>query len=204
VGECLRRHRNLPTTVKYGLLARLGVTVPIERVEEAEEFEEVEYDSPRHGESLEQRMARHQRKLATATSERFQIPGWPFLYVELRRIHFQETRKIQQRNSKVRPQSLMDVYNIADQVLKATLGLYEVVGENSDGTLEYRDTGDTWVTLASRLENCPDNPSPRQAFLFLVQGDERIQFLAQDWGEWSAQTEEEAGEEGGRDFVTTG
>jgi hypothetical protein len=158
--------------------------------------------------SLSARMAARQEQLAKETTEKFDVPGWEgVLAVELRRVGYKRTKKIQSRNDRIRDEGDRDLANIADIIGWATVALYEVKGSDPQtGEAVYEQLDDTWIDLARRLEDAPDmdgDTGLRRAILFICGGDKRLHFLAQQFGEWEksggADTREEM-----RDFSTTG
>lgn len=163
---------------------------------------EVEVEVPEPAEassSLAARMQQRSAELEKQTSEKFPIPGYEgILEVELRALGYKTIRRVQKRNERVRDEGLREIYTMADQLLMATVGFHEVL---PDGT--NKSISDDWISLAKRLPNCPEAPSPRQALLFVVT-DKRIAFLIQEWGEWSKSVRSDLDEEVVQDFVTTG
>lgn len=150
------------------------------------------------GHSLSSRMANRHEQLAKNTTEVFPIPGWEdMLAVELRVLPYSTIRKVGQRNEKIRDEVLQELYSIADQLVIATEGFYELDGE------QRIPLDDDWVSLAKRLPDCPDEATARQAILFLV-GEQRIHFLASEWLEWARNTHGDIEKEVSQDFGTTG
>jgi hypothetical protein len=150
--------------------------------------------------SLAGRMASRQEELAKNSTEVFPLPGWEdMLGVELRVLSYSAIRKIGQRNEKIRDEVQQEMYNIVDQLITATEGFVEINGETGDQS----SIEESWVTLANKLPNAPDDITPRQAVLFLV-GDKRIHFLAADWMEWSRASAHDLDKEVGSDFDLTG
>lgn len=147
--------------------------------------------------SLADRMKKRAATLEKEQADWFPIPGFDdLLEVELRALGYQTIRRVQRRNEKIRDQTVMELYNMADQLLTATQGFRQV---NEPSSLE----GETWVSLARRLDNCPPDLTPRQALLFLV-GEKRIMFLVQDWAEWARTVRDDVDGEVVRDFDRTG
>jgi hypothetical protein len=97
----------------------------------------------------------------------------------------------------VRDEAMRDMYNLADQVVRATEGLYEMDGP------EPVLLRDSWIDLAQRLPHTEDVDTPRKAVLFLTGGDQRLHFLAAEWGEWTKAGKPLEDEEVARDFVMT-
>jgi hypothetical protein len=151
--------------------------------------------------SLSSRMAVRQQQLEEQTSEWFPIPGWEdMLEVELKALGYTQIRKAQKGNEKVRDEILQELYNIADQIKKATIGFREVPEDGGERKLL---VGETWVTIARRAPGCPDGLTERQAVLWLV-GEKRIHFLAKDWGEWARTVRPDVDKEVVADFAATG
>lgn len=156
-------------------------------------------DQVQSGNSLSARMDQRAEVLEQQVSEIFPIPGYEnIIEVELRALGYKRIRQIQKRNEKVRDEVVREIYSIADQVIAATIGFYEV---NPNGTRSAIE--DDWVSLAKRRRGCPDAPTPRQALLFLVT-DKRIHFFADDWGTWARSVRADVDEELAEDFATTG
>ena len=154
---------------------------------------------PQEG-SLAARMATRSEELEKQTSERFPIPGWEdILEVELRALGYRALRQALTRNERVRDEATRELYTVADQLLMATVGFWEVPQNGG----QPRQMDETWESLAKRLPNCPDGATPRQALLFLV-GDKRLHFLAQDWGEWAKTVDKQVHDEVQADFGLTG
>jgi hypothetical protein len=149
--------------------------------------------------SLNARMARRAEEIDVERSEWFPIPGWDDLIeVELRPLPYPTIRKVIKQNEKSRDEMTREIYSMADQLIRATLGFRQVAKDGST-----RPIDDDWVRLAQRLPNCPQSPTARQALLFLVDL-ERIHFLVQDWGEWAKTVRVDNDGEVERDFVVTG
>lgn len=154
-------------------------------------------DAPTPNGSLSSRMRQRAEYLESHQTEKFPIPGYEdVLEVELRALGYARVRRVITNNEKIRDPGVREIATIADQLVTATEGFFEVLGE------ERRQIDDDWLTLARRLPNCPDELTPRRAILHVV-GDKRIHFLAQDWGEWAKSVKEDVDEELGRDFATT-
>lgn len=154
-------------------------------------------DGVEQSSSLSDRMVAAAEQAEKQTTEKFDLPRfWGVLAVELRSLGYRTIRKIQQRNEKVRDPITRELYNMADQLVMATEGFYEVNGES------YKEKDDTWVTLAKRMPNSPDSLDPRKAILFLLEGDRHIHFLFGEWVEWSSSVRPGIDEEVAQDFET--
>jgi hypothetical protein len=156
-----------------------------------------ELTTPPTGGSLSSRMKKRAEQRDSQQTEKFPLPGWDdMLAVELRSLGYTTIRKVISRNERVRNEAQRELYSIADQLLLATVGLYEIVDD------EFVALSDDWVMLAKRLPDCPDSVTPRQAILFLI-GEERIAFLAEEYGRWARSVRGDLDEEVSRDFPTT-
>jgi hypothetical protein len=150
--------------------------------------------------SLAGRMSARADELQKSTVGWFPIPGYEdMLECGLSALSWQKMHHIQSRNArKVRDPALESLYNLADQIIAATEGFREV-DQDQRSELD----GETWVSLAQRLPNPPDNCTPRQAVLFLV-GDAALPFLVQEYSDWARARRQEDDEEVVRDFAQTG
>lgn len=168
----------------------------ITEVHEGEEFNEI---SPvEESGSLSERMAARADVLEQQQTDWFPIPGWEgLLEVELRALGYKSIRATIERNKRVRDIGTRELYSLADQIAKATVGFREVEGEKTKGI------SDDWVSLARRLPNAPDDLNTRKAILFLV-GDKRLHFLVEEWGEWARSIRKDVDEEVSSDFGGTG
>lgn len=161
-------------------------------------IDEVEVPKPKPG-SLSARMAARAEYLQAHQTEIFPLPGWEDLIgVELRALGYEAIRQVQMRNERVRHEPTRELYNLADQVALATVGLHEVVAGG-----QYEPIDDSWVALAQRLPDAPPDLTTRKAILFLV-GDKRLPFLVGDWGEWARTVGVGVDEDVARDFEMTG
>jgi hypothetical protein len=152
--------------------------------------------------SLSSRMTARHEELARQTTGRFPVPGWDdVLEVELRAVGIRQSTKIVQRSQRVRDDGTRQLYVTADLVTQATVGFWEVP-ENGGGKAKPLE-GETWASLAARLDDCPDSPTPRQALLFLVP-EERLLFLYTQWESWMREASRDVDEETMRDFTRTG
>lgn len=149
--------------------------------------------------SLSERMQERAAELQREQTEKFDLPGWrDMLAVELKPLGFTTIRNLQRKNERERNETTREVYNMADQIIAATVGFHEV-----DGSKE-TPIEDTWVTLAKRLPDCPDGATPRQALLFLLDGDKWVHFLYIKWMEWASTVQPEVEKEVEQDFAQTG
>jgi hypothetical protein len=174
----------------------------VNELEQDEDFDAtLEEAEPVQGSgSLSGRMERRAQAIELQSTERFAIPGWEgILEVELKALGFTTIRKTQERNQRIREVAKRELYSLADQLLKATVGFWEVAEDGSGVTA----INDDWTSLARRLPNCPDGVTPRQALLLLI-GEKRIHFLVADWSEWARATQSESQEDLQRDFAPTG
>lgn len=152
------------------------------------------------GQSLDNRMGRRAEALAVQQTEWFPIPGWEdMLEVELRSLGYKTMSAIQHANQKVRDPGTQELYNMADQLLRATEGFREVPEDDPDG--ERIPLLDDWTSLAARLGR--QNLSPRQALLVIVD-EKRIHFLVQEWAQWARSVRADIDKETAEDFVRTG
>jgi hypothetical protein len=148
--------------------------------------------------SLSARMERRHEELSRQQTEKFPLPGWEgLLEVELRPLGMRQSAKVVQRNQRTRDEATRQLYVTCDLLIAASVGFHQVSGETS------KPINDDWVTLASRLDDCPDNPTPRQALLFLV-GEDRILWLYQAWEQWQRSAGEDVDKELAEDFDKTG
>jgi hypothetical protein len=152
------------------------------------------------GGSLAARMKRRGKELESQRTEVFEIPGWEeILAVELRVLGYEESRKIGRRLSKLRNESLQELYSYADQIVAATEGFYEVDGDRRT------PVDKTWMDLARAASpnKLPEDLTPRMAVISLV-GDRRVAYLFSDYEEWMRGERQGVDEEVVRDFGTTG
>lgn len=159
-----------------------------------------EMDTEPTGGSLAARMKRRGKELENQRTEVFEIPGWEeILAVELRMLGYEESRKIGRRLSKIRNESLQELYSYVDQIVAATEGFYEVDGDRRT------PVDKTWMDLAraGAPHKLPEDLTPRMAVISLV-GDRRVAYLFNDWEEWMRGERPEVDEEVVRDFRTTG
>jgi hypothetical protein len=162
--------------------------------DEAELEDEVRFE----GASLSERMQAAADQLEKQTTEVFDLPRFfGVLAVELRALGYKAVRKVQQRNGKVRDDATRELYNMADQIILATEQFLEVTGDNQT------PISDTWVDLARRMPDCPEAPTPRQALLFLLEGDKRLHLLFGEWVSWMATVRTDIDGEVERDFAKT-
>jgi hypothetical protein len=170
----------------------------VKPVEAGAEFEEIERE-PQLSNSLGDRMKARASELEKQQAD-FPIPGYDdVLEVELRALGYQTIRRVQRKNEKIRDPTVQELYTLADQLLTATQGFREVFPDDR----EPQEIDDTWVTLAKRLPNCPEDVTPRQAILKVI-GDKRLAFLVQDWSEWARTVRSDVDEEVVADFGATG
>jgi len=154
------------------------------------------------GLALDSRMEARGDELARQTSEWFPLPGYDdILEVELKPLGWKTSSSIQHRNERVRDPGTRELYNMADQIIRATMGFRQVWPEDEER--EPQPITDDWVSLAKRRRMCPENPTSRQALLFLLT-DARVPQLFQDWILWTREVRKENDEEVGRDFSPTG
>jgi hypothetical protein len=171
----------------------------VTKVEEGREYEQIEAEPQDASPSLSARMERRHEELSRQQTETFPIPGWEgLLEVELRPLGMRQSAKVVQRNQRTRDESTRSLYVTADLLLLATVGFRQVTGDESSAPIN-----DDWVSLARRLDDCPNDPTPRQALLFLV-GEERILWLYQAWEQWQRAAGENVDKELAEDFDKTG
>jgi hypothetical protein len=170
----------------------------VSMVEEGQEYAELELEPQDASPALSARMERRHEELSRQQTEKFPIPGWEdLLEVELRPLGMRQSAKVVQRNQRTRDEATRSLYVTCDLLLAATVGFHQVVGERST------PIRDDWVALSRRLDGCPENPTPRQALLFLV-GEDRILWLYQAWEQWQRSAGETVDKELAEDFGTTG
>jgi hypothetical protein len=163
--------------------------------EPTQELEPEPQDAPS---SLSVRMERRHEELSRQQTEKFPLPGWEdLLEVELRPLGMRAATKIVQRNQRTRDEATRSLYVTCDLLLTATVGFHQVAGERSTPIT------DDWVGLAQRLQDCPQNPTPRQGLLFLV-GEERVLWLYQAWETWQRSASDDIDKELAEDFDKTG
>jgi len=149
--------------------------------------------------SLDSRIEQRARELEAQQTERFAIPGYEgVVEVELRALGYKSISAIQHHNARIRIEADRELYNMADVLLRATVGFFDVTGNNGG-----RAIPDDWVALAKRRQDCPDAPTPRQALLFFV-GEQRIHFLAEDYTVWAKEARTDIDDEVQADFARTG
>lgn len=169
----------------------------IEEIDQLEELEEPESASP----SLANRMAKRQQELARQATRRFPVPGWEdVLEVELQPVGTKRSVQIAQRAQRARDDGTRQLYMTADMLLQATVGFWELP---ENGGRSKRLDGEDWVSLARRLDGCPDNPTPRQALFFLIP-DERLLPWYAEWEQWMVSSSRDVDGETMRDFDRTG
>jgi hypothetical protein len=165
------------------------------------EAEELDQEPESASPSLANRMAKRHQELARQTTRRFPVPGWEdVLEVELQPVGAKPSVQIVQRAQRARDDGTRQLYVAADMLLRATVGFWEMP---ENGGRAKRLDGEDWISLARRLEACPDNPTPRQALLFLLP-DERLLPWYAEWEQWQVSSSRDVDEETMRDFVPTG
>lgn len=148
--------------------------------------------------SLSDRMEARAAELQGEQTETFDLPGWEgIIAIELKSLGYGAIRTIQKRNERERNATMREVYNMADQIIAATMGFKEVKGS------EETPIEDSWITLAQRRKDCPDGATPRIALLFLLDGDKRVHYLYTQWIAWASGITADIEEEVGRDFSRT-
>jgi hypothetical protein len=149
--------------------------------------------------SLAARMREREEVLAKHVTERFPLPGWEeLLEIELRVTGVQAATKATNRVQRVRDEGVRNLYVMVDLLCTATVQFWEVTPEGTN------PIEDDWVSLAKRLPDCPDNPTARQAAIFLLK-EHRIPWLYHDWESWQrAAKTEDVDAELRRDFGQTG
>lgn len=164
-------------------------------VTDQEQFEQDQQVGVVDDQSLDARMQARAEAIQKNNTELFDIPGFEgLLQVELRRLGYKKMKQIQSRNAKERDEATRDIYNMADQILWATEGLYQV--RNGEPVA----IEDTWLDLAHRLPNTESVTTPRQAVLVMTGGDERILFLTAQWAKWMGDTKADEDEGVQADF----
>jgi hypothetical protein len=165
-----------------------------------EEFEELTEEEPRPIDgSLRARMQQRAEQLEKVTTEIFPLPGWDdLLEVELRVSGLRQATRVQKRNERVRDPGTQNLYNMCDLLLAATVGFWQVIGEDKRKPLEA-----SWESLAKNLDGCPDAPTARQAMIFLLK-EHRIPRLYAEWEQWMTSAAPEVDKELAEDFGTTG
>lgn len=149
--------------------------------------------------SLAARMQARAEELQKQKTEVFTLPGWrDMLAVELKPLGFTAIDRINRRNERERNETTRKLYNMADQIIAATMGFFEV---NKD---DREPIEDTWISLANRLPDAPDGLTPRQALLFLLGGDKFVHVLFLEWQAWALELQDEVDEEVEGDFDQTG
>lgn len=168
--------------------------------EQEDREDAVSVTEPPQGQSLADRMAQRADSIQKQRAEWFPIPHWEdMLEVELRAIGFGASAKIVTRHERIRDKTVQKLYITADTLIAATLGFREVLPDGKRRELP----NDSWASLAQRLPTCPDAPTARQAFLFLIPQD-RILSLSSDYQLWADAQTEESEQEVAADFVVTG
>lgn len=150
--------------------------------------------------SLAARMKRRGAELENQRTEIFPLPGWDeILAVELRVLGYEESRKIGRKLTRMRDETLQELYSFIDQIVAATEGFYEIDGDRRT------PIDKTWMDLAraAAAHKLPEDLTPRRAVLSLL-GDRRVAYLFSDWEEWMKGERQEVDEEVMRDFGTTG
>jgi hypothetical protein len=144
--------------------------------------------------SLKARMEARAEALQQEQTEKFEIPGYEGLVaVELRRLPFRTIKRIQQTNMKVKDEATRDLYNIADQIARATVSFHEVKGD------DFEEIELDWVGMAHLLPHSDGIDTPRKAILFLIP-ETRIHFFAGQFTTWAGAGQPEEDEEVRRDF----
>jgi hypothetical protein len=167
---------------------------------EASEFEQIEQIDeapPAHDGSLAARMERRRQSIEETQSEKFPIPGWDDIAaVELRPLGWRLMRQIGEKHRRIRDEATRELYTVCDQLIRATEGFYEVVGE------EMRETNHTWQTLAAAATGT-EHDTPRKALLALIR-DSLVPELWQEWRDWQKAIGRDTEEEVSADFAATG
>jgi hypothetical protein len=150
--------------------------------------------------SLRDRMRHRAAEMERNTTERFPVPGYAdVLQVELTTLGWEDVRRVTDRHQRQRDTGTRDLYVAADTIIETTVSFWEV---DDAGHRERVDT--SWVALAaSVVHRFPDDGTPRQAVLALLQPTARVISLWNDWGEWNLAERSVVGEELSEDFSRT-
>jgi hypothetical protein len=149
--------------------------------------------------SLRSRMQLRAEELERITTERFPLPGWEdLLEVELRVSGLRAATKIAQRNARIRDEGTKNLYVMCDLLLGATVGFWQLSPDETRKSIQA-----DWVSLARNLDGCPENPTPRQAMIFLLK-EHRVPWLYADWETWMRSAQTEVDEELAADLGPTG
>jgi hypothetical protein len=147
--------------------------------------------------SLAGRMERRRSQVEQSHTEKFPVPGWDdIVVVELRPLGWKLMRSIGEKHKRIRDTATQELYTISDQLIRATVGFHEVVGEKTQPTTH------TWQTLAAAGLG-QEFDTPRKALLALIR-DSLVPDLWQEWRDWQKAIGREAEEEVVEDFATTG
>jgi hypothetical protein len=148
--------------------------------------------------SLSARMRESRQALEEQTSERFPIPGYPYLYVELSILPWETTTKIRKRLEKLQRSNpgLFETYFMRESIIAGTVAFWSTDRE------ALVPEGETWVSLAKRVNpRLGDDVSPRVAIGDLIPTG--IELLMNDWQTWQQTERGRVQDEVVEDFATT-
>jgi hypothetical protein len=160
------------------------------------QFPEPNLDLP--PDSLAARMRASRQALEEQTTEKFPIPGYPYLYVELAVIPWETQAKIRKKLERLQRSNLglMERYYMAECILAATVGFW-----STDATAPVPE-GATWITLARNVnDRLSSDVTPRAAIGDLIPTG--IELLMNDWITWQQTERGSLGAEVAEDFATT-
>jgi hypothetical protein len=134
--------------------------------------------------SLEDRVAKRREALEKVTTDVFDVPGFEGVFkVELQIVGGKRQFRIVTEHERVRDEYQQNMRIAGDLVLAATVGFYEVLGDEDDT----RSVDTTWVRLARAFDKTlGDDIHPRAALVRLI-GDEGLVELAGAWKKWMGQ-----------------
>jgi hypothetical protein len=150
--------------------------------------------------SFESRMQERRRQREQRTSEVFDVPGFEDLFkVEMKVLGYKRLADLALPHSRVRDDSLRQLYISADQVIAATVGFHKIM---EDGSLREAE-GATWMDMAKAFDPSLDGTvKPRAALIRLLDGTGVLE-LSNDWYTWNARGNVQVDKDLGADFRVT-
>lgn len=149
--------------------------------------------------SLADRMRSRREFLDRQHTIKLALPGYEgVLKVELKTVDWATLRKIAILHEDIEDRVTQELYQGADEVLRATVQFYEVQPDESEIPLP----GETYITLAHRIGRAEGSTTPRQAILALLR-DMDLMLLCNAWRQWNAMIRDEVMEALKQDFGTT-
>jgi hypothetical protein len=157
-------------------------------------------EAPKSSRSLAARMNAKRKRREQQTTEIFPVPGWEeMLAVELKVVGSSTQDRIAEFHESVPNQSERLARTMADHIVHATVGFYEVDDEGERHELEPTFS---WVTAAKGPHPKLSADTQNRAALRLLV-DDNLKYLWAAWQKWMLSRGSQIDEELGRDFQAT-